>query len=102
MRARHTAITALDGSLGVSLSAPAPGTAASTDAASTDPAFTGADGMDRGGMVEVFMDAQVMATMVAGDTVIAGVLPGDQLVAASVAASHGVVSTAADAASHRK
>jgi len=48
------------------------------------------------GMAAAFTDALPMATTVAADTAIAAVLRADVLAAASVVASHGVVSMAAD------
>jgi len=94
MRAHRTATTVPGGSLVVSLSVPARGITASTDAVSIGPAFTDPEGTDADGMVEAFTDALPMAT-VAADTVIAVVLHADRLEAAFVEASPGVVSTVA-------
>jgi hypothetical protein len=90
MRVHHTATMVPNGFLVVSLSVLARGTEASTDAVSTDLDSMSEDGMapDVAGMDEAFTDALLMATMGTA------ALHTDRLAAASVVASHRVVSTA--------
>ncbi len=97
MLVHHMAITVLDGSRVVSLSAPGRGTAATGDGDGTEPG--GAEGMGPGGMAEAITAAEGMATTDAADTRIAAVLPARRSAAASAEVLPGVVSTAVDAGS---